>query len=114
MLPKQNRLSTSYEFRKTRRFGERVRTPLFDIYYMDVRNYDGPTRIGFVTTTQFDKSAPARNRAKRLLREVFRNNLAKIKPGYWIAVYPRLYIKGKNYEEVSTEFNKILSQVPFA
>jgi ribonuclease P protein component len=114
MLPKQHRLSTRYEYNKTRRFGKRIRTPVFDLYYMDVRNYSGPTKIGIVVTNKFEKVAPKRNRIKRVFREVIRKNLDKIKSGYWIVVHPRQYAKGKNYEEISTEFNKILQKVSFS
>lgn len=113
MLPKQNRLSTNYEFNKTRRFGTRERTPLFDIYYLEERNYDGPSKIGIVVSNKFEKVAPKRNRIKRVFREVIRKNLDRIKPGYWIVIHPRQFAKGKNVEEVSTEFNKILQKVPF-
>ncbi len=114
MLPKQHRLSTSYEFNKTRKIGKSLRTPFFDIYYLELRNPQYPTRIGIVVTNRFSKSAPVRNRVKRVFREVFRLNLDKIKSGYWIVAHPKKLSEDKDYEAINAEFNKTLQKVPFA
>ena len=114
MLSKERRLSTTYEFNKTRRLGKKVRTSLFDIFYLDIDNYDGPSRVGVVVTNKYSKVAPVRNRVKRVFREVFRKNTDKIKPGFWIVVHPSKAAQEKGYEEVNTEFIKILSEVSFS
>jgi ribonuclease P protein component len=113
MLPKANRLSTTYEFNKTRRLGKRVSSPLFDLFYLDFHNYDGPTRVGVVVTNKYSKVAPVRNRVKRVFREVVRLNLKKFKDGYWVVIHPRKSAEEKGYEEVNAQFTKILSKVPF-
>lgn len=111
MLKEENRLKTTYEFNKTRRLGRRYRGPLFDVFYLDVRNYDGPSRIGIVATIKFDKSAVKRNRVKRVFREVVRLNLSKIKGGFWIVIHPKKITIDKGYEEINTEFNKVLPKI---
>ncbi|MBT6401152.1 ribonuclease P protein component [candidate division WWE3 bacterium] len=113
MLPKEHRLSTTYEFNKTRRLGSKKRTSLFDIFYLDVKGYEGPSRVGIVVTTKYSKVAPVRNRVKRVFREAVRDNLEKISPGYWIVLHPSKLAEKKKYEEVNTEFIKALSEVPF-
>lgn len=113
MLPKPNRLSSTYEFNKTRRLGKKVSTPLFDIFYLDIYDYKGPSRIGVVVTNKYSKIAPVRNRVKRVFREALRHNVAKMKPGYWIVVHPKKSAEKKGYEEISAEFNKVLPKVPF-
>ena len=114
MLKKQNRLSTKYEFARTKRFGTKYNAAFFYLYCLAPPKYTGPTRLGFVSTANFDKSAVKRNRAKRVLREVFRINFGRIKSGYWAAVYPKPAIKDVKYEDVNTDFNKLLSRLPFA
>ena len=114
MLPKKHRLSTTHEFNKTRRLGKRVSTSLFDVFYLDVRNYDGPSRLGVVVTNRYSKIAPVRNRVKRVFREVLRLNIDRVRDGYWVVVHPKKSAVEKGYEEVNTEFIKILSKVPFA
>ncbi len=113
MLPKPNRLSSTYEFNKTRRLGKKVSSPLFDIFYLDIYNYDGPSRMGVVVTNRYSKIAPVRNRVKRVFREVLRHAVKKIKPGYWIVVHPKKSAETKGYEEVSIEINKVLPKTPF-
>ena len=38
MLKKENRLLTNYEFGKTRRFGKKVSTKFFDVYFLALKN----------------------------------------------------------------------------
>ncbi len=114
MLKKQSRLSTRFEFNRTRKFGRRFNSRFFYLFCLAVPPYTGQSRFGFVASLHFDKGAVKRNRAKRLLREVFRNNFGRIKPGFWIVVYPKKEILGASYGEIDSEFNKDISKFPFA
>lgn len=114
MLPKKHRLTTTYEFNKTRKLGEKLRTPLFDLFYWKPNDYEGVPRIGIVVTNKFSKIAPTRNRVKRIFREVFRNNIEGLKSNYWIVVHPSRKSEKSNYEEVNSELTKVLSKAPFA
>lgn len=113
MLPKKNRLSTTYEFNKVRRVGKRIKSPLFDLFYSDVEGYGGPSRLGVVVTNKYSKVAAVRNRVKRVFREVLRLNLDKIADGYWIVIHPKKAAEEKEHEEISSEFNKVLSKISF-
>lgn len=110
MLPRENRLSTTREFNRVRKYGKKIRTSLFDLFYLDIKDYDGPPRIGIVVTNKFSKIAPTRNKIKRLFREVVRLNLKKLKNGYWIVIHPFKITTEKTHEEVSTEINKTISK----
>lgn len=114
MLKKQNRLNTNFEFSTVRRYGTKSSNRYFNLYFLDAKNYDGPTRFGFVVPNTFSKSAPERNRVKRVFREVIRLSLNKIKDGYWVVIYPNQAAKETKYEEISTEFNKVLSEIPIS
>ncbi len=112
MLKKQNRLNTNFEFSVVRRHGSKITSKLFNFYYLDAKNYEGPTRFGIVVPNTFSKIAPERNRVKRLYREVLRLSLDRFKDGYWVVIYPNQSSKEAKYEEISAEFNKILSEIP--
>ena len=111
MLKKKNRLVSDYEFNKVYRLGENHKSLSFDIFYLDVRDYDGPSKIGIVVSNKFSKVAPKRNRTKRVFREAVRNNLEKIKDGFWVVIKPKEPSKDKKYEEINEEFNKVLSKI---
>lgn len=117
MLPKENRLVSKYEFNKTRYLANKQKTKIsqkyFHVFWLDVNNYDGPSRIGIVISNKFHKSAAKRNKTKRVFREVIRSNLGKIKNGYWIVVHPKFISIDKSYEEINTDFNQVIQKVPF-
>lgn len=114
MLKKKNRLTSNHEFNRVYRSGTKVRTPLFDIFYLQLNDSTVPSKFGFVVSNKFSKVAPKRNKIKRVFREVVRENFEKIKSGYWIVIKPKDPSKHKEYEEINTEFNKVLSKVPFS
>lgn len=114
MLNKLNRLSTKFEFNVTRKYGKHVTTPLFHLFYLEPRNYRGPTRVGFVVSNKFSKSAVKRNRVKRIYREVVRNLFDRINDNYWIVMHPKNSILKPTYESINTEFAKTLQKIPFA
>jgi len=37
-----------------------------------------------------------------------------MKPGYWITIHPRFHVGQVTYEEINTDFIKILQKVPFS
>ena len=115
MLPKENRLTDDYDFRRVKRLGKSCHCPLFKFSFAP-RKTGGPpspSRFGFVISKKIDKRAVVRNKIKRLLREVVRENLEKIPDGFDFVFVVRPNIVGKNYEEISAEVNKILSKVSF-
>ena len=114
MLKKENRLSTTYEFNKVRRLGRKVRGPYFDIFYLKINNYAGPSRVGVVVTNKFSPVAPKRNRVKRIFREMVRLELENIPNGYWVVIHPKQIVLEKDYEELRAEFNKVLSKISFS
>lgn len=91
MLPKANRLTSDYDFRRVRRQGRKIKTSLFDLYYLP---RGGPSslavsRFGFVVSLKLDKRATRRNRLRRIFREEVRSLLPKIKKGFDCAFWVR-------------------------
>lgn len=113
MLKRENRLFTNFEFRITKQKGRKIYSRFFTLYYLKSRQ-GGPLRVGFPVSVKLAKNAVARNRIKRVFREVVRKNLDKLKPGYWLVIYPKKESLSAKYEEINTDFIKTLSKVPFS
>ena len=74
MLPANERLKTSREFTTIYNLKRSVANPLL-ILYVGKEKTDAsvPTKVGFVVGKKVHKRAVKRNRAKRLMREAYRN-----------------------------------------
>ncbi len=112
MLPKENRLTDDYDFRRVKRLGRSYHCPLFKLSVAR-RKLEGPPRFGFVISTKIDKRATVRNRIKRLLREAVRAKLSRVPDGFDLVFVVRPKIVGKSYEEVRAEVDQVLSKVSF-
>ena len=110
MLPKQNRLSSNFEFNITKKYGQYAEGYFFHIYVLKPRNYEGPAKVGFVVSNKSSKKAVDRNIIKRVFREVIGKNFDKIVPGYWVVIYPKVSSLEKGYEEINTDFNKVIQK----
>ena len=67
----------------------------------------GPARLGIAATRKMG-AAVERNRAKRLVRELFRHH--KPKTSIDVVVVPRREILGVPFDRVETEFTSLLSR----
>lgn len=112
MLPKENRLTDDYGFRRVKRLGKSYHCPLFKLSVAPQKVSAAP-RFGFVVSTKIDKRATVRNRIKRLLRRAVRERLERIPDGFDIVFVVRASIVGKDYEEIGSEVDKILSKISF-
>lgn len=111
MLKKENRLSSNFEFNTTRKYGRYYSGKYFHIYFLIPKDYSGPTKVGVVVSNKFSKKATERNRVKRVFREVVRKNFDSINKGsLWIVIHPKFNSLEKGYEEISTDFNKVLQK----
>ncbi|GIW69393.1 MAG: hypothetical protein KatS3mg101_0140 [Patescibacteria group bacterium] len=111
MLKKENRISTPFEYKITKKYGQKIEGDTFFAYVLKPDNYMGPTKAGVVVSNKFSKKATARNKVKRLFREAIRKNLNFIPQNCWISVYPKFSVSDKTYEEIYTDFNKNLQKV---
>lgn len=118
MLPKKSRLKDKYEFNKVRYLANKQSTKysgkLFHIFWLDVDDFDGASKIGIVISNKFHKSAVKRNKTKRYFREAFRKYSDKMKHGYWVVVHPKFISIDKTYEEIDTDVAKVLQKIPIA
>ncbi len=111
MLKKYNRLSKGYEFRKVHNFGKKFSSPFFYLYILETKYHERPFKAGVVVSNKTMKTAVKRNRLKRLFRELLRHNSAKISQGVWLVLHPKPACLDRTYEELNTEFVKVLQNV---
>jgi len=81
MLPKENRISADFDFKKIRRLGSPYHSPYFSLTVLKERN-PGPSRFGFVISSRVSKRAVKRNRIKRLIRTEVEELLPRLATGY--------------------------------
>ena len=120
MLQQKNRLKEKFEFLKLKRFGKTIFTPLFNFSFIQPLSHGPstakPPSFGFVTSTHLDKRATARNQVKRKVREAVRlflknHSLPVDYPGLLGVFIIRKAALARNYEEIESEVNKVLSGV---
>ncbi len=114
MLKKQNRLTTRYQFNITRKFGYHLAGKYIHIYVLEPRNYRGPSQFGIVVSNKLSKAAVVRNKVKRRIRNIIKNEFAKINPNQWIVLHSKQQILQATYEEIDTDIAKILQKIPFS
>ena len=91
-FPKDRRVRKRSEFLRIQETGSRVTLPSA-IVLMLARADQGPAKLGITVTRKFG-NAVARNRAKRLFREVFRRMSAHLPRGVDFVVIPKTSTAG--------------------
>lgn len=109
MLAKDNRLTKKKDFERILKTGRIFNTPYFRIRTLP--NNLAVSRVGIIVSTKVSKKATVRNRLKRQVREIFRLNMAKIQPGYDIAITLSGSLIGKKYEDISEEILRAMRTI---
>jgi len=91
-FPKDRRVRKRREFLRVQETGSRVTLPSAIVLLL-ARADEGPARLGITVTRKFG-NAVARNRAKRLFREVFRRMSAGLPNGVDFVVIPKTSAAG--------------------
>ncbi len=103
-LKKEYRLRENFEFRQVYRRGRSTPGKRIILYKLPVP--DQPTRIGFVTGKKVG-SAVQRNRARRLMREVYRRHRNRIADGYLLVLIGRAPLAASSYWEAEREILQV-------
>ncbi|HET7713696.1 MAG TPA: ribonuclease P protein component [Patescibacteria group bacterium] len=106
MLPRANRLSLAKEFRRFKERGRSLETPFFRFNYLPTT---GVPRFGFVVTNKIGKAA-ARNRSRRILREVVKSKM-EVMPPIEAVFIGRSRLPEATYDEVLASFTEVLSKI---
>ena len=94
---KRERLQYGHQFRSIYERGRKLDGRLVVLYVLEA---PATSRgVGVVTSRRIG-GAVQRNRARRLLREVYRLNKHKLKPHLQIVMVARIGINGKRYADV--------------
>ncbi len=102
-FPPEQHVRRRPEFQRVYDHGERVRARLMTVMVLFT---DRPfSRLGIAATRKLG-GAVVRNRAKRLVREVFRR--AHVPPGLDIVVIPRPGLLDAEYRVIEAEFGYVL------
>jgi len=85
MLPPENRLRLTQEYRSTVRRGIRIGRPLVVVHVVPGTNVDSPTRAGFVVGRAIG-GAVVRNAVRRRLRHLLRDRLDRLPAGSRVVI----------------------------
>lgn len=102
MLQKQYRMHKSSEYKRVFANGKSYTSKHVVIYL-----FRGQTRYGFIASKKIGGSVK-RNRAKRLMREIVRLNLDKIKKDFQIIFIARTAIVNASFAEVKKSIFYVL------
>lgn len=109
MLSKVNRLVRKKDFLQVQRFGQHFL--IDDLSLAVFPNKIKKTRVGFVVGTRFSPQATTRNKMKRRLREIFRQELKKINTAVDLVVtVKRTTSRKKNYPKLQQTVEKLLQK----
>jgi ribonuclease P protein component len=92
-------LRDSAEIERVKRAGRRIRTPLFNLLTCPASSSDRYSRIGIVVGKRLG-AAVTRNRAKRIFRELVRQDRRQLTKGYDCLVFPRREALEVHHEEL--------------
>jgi ribonuclease P protein component len=99
------RIRRRTDFRRIYERGTRVTGRLATLFVL--RNELAVGRLGIAATKKLG-GAVQRNRAKRLIRDVFRRN--KVAPGFDLVVVPRRELLGAGLKAIETEYLRNLER----
>ncbi|MEG0764792.1 MAG: ribonuclease P protein component [Pseudoflavonifractor sp.] len=93
-------LKLNHEFRRLYAKGKNAVAPCMAVYCRP--NRLGYTRLGFTVSVKLGH-AVLRNRIRRRLREAYRNNEARFRPGYDIVVVGRVRAGRARYSDLERQ-----------
>ncbi len=98
----------NYEFRRIYRKGKSVVTPSVVVYCQ--KNRKGNSRLGITVSTKLGH-AVVRNRVRRRLREIYRLNRDRMKPGYDLIVVARVRAAHQTYQKIESAYLTALEEL---
>ncbi|MDK2919984.1 MAG: ribonuclease protein component [Candidatus Petromonas sp.] len=101
------RLKKNIDFKGVYKKGKSIADKFVVVYFC--KNDKDITRVGFTASKKVGKSV-VRNRARRLMKESFRNNSENIKLGYDVVLIARVAIKDANYKDVEKSVRRALER----
>lgn len=109
MLSKINRLRKEKDFEKLFKKGKSFKNG-FLILKM-VQNNSEESRFGFIVSQKVSKKATLRNKIKRRLRDIARQNIKKTRKGIDVALIALPGLEKKNFSETKETLNTLLKNI---
>ena len=106
-FPKANRVLKRGTFRQVYEKGRKIHTKHFTAFVLE--NADGQPRLGITATKKMGNSVE-RNRARRLVREVFRKNKRLVPSGIDIIINVKRSLPGAAYQDLESDFISFLER----
>ncbi|SKC88877.1 ribonuclease P protein component [Maledivibacter halophilus] len=101
------RLKKNTDFKNVYKKGKSFADKFVVIYLC--KNFSNVTRVGFTASKKVGNSVK-RNRARRLMKESFRNNSRDIKIGYDIVFIARVAINDADYYDVEKSIRRVMKK----
>lgn len=111
MLPKNERLRRAKDFALLSQKGRVVYSPF---YALRLRPSQEATKVGFVTSAKVFKTAVARNRGKRRMREVLRLLKSEWPKNMDLLFILKLELLKADFEELQTMVRRSFEKIPEA
>ncbi len=119
-LPKKNRLSDKSGIEKVFKKGKRLDSELFSIKFLPALSPMGRAHSGagnnssqfaIVVGLKISKKAVLRNKIRRMISEIIRLNISKLKPGYKIVLMAKPAVLNKEAEDLEKFLMKELGRI---
>ena len=101
-------LKQNHEFRRLYSKGKNAASPYFAVY---CRKTNRPySRLGLTTGVKLG-NAVKRNRVRRRMRELYRTNESKLRPGYDIVMVARTRAIFARYSDLESSFLRLMKKL---
>lgn len=105
---RHSRLRTHAQFDYVRKQGVKCAASRLVVSIADPP--DDRRRLAIIVSRRYSNKAVVRNRARRLLREAYRQLLPWLKPA-WMVILPRQKMKGAKLQDVLPELRKSIDRL---
>ena len=109
MLSSKHRLKKKINFARIEIDGKLIQSRSFGMGIYD-RKDDEPSCFGFIISTKISKKAVTRNKIKRIISEVLRKNLTKLKNGLDVLFLIKPAVVKINKEDLENETYEIITK----
>lgn len=105
MLPKENQLKKRKDFELVFKKGKGFKG---DFLFLKVfKNNLEASRFGFIVSSKISKKAVIRNKIKRRLRAIVRQELPVLKKGVDVVVVANSGVENKDFQAIKKELSKV-------
>ena len=108
MLPRQHRLTKNKDFARVAQQGKVIFGRELGLKY--IKNDLAFSRFGVVVSLKISKKAVVRNKIKRRIRAILKENLSKITSGYDFMILTRLGVKDLDYSQIKDKFLRLFQK----